>query len=203
MDEEKKELKTITPVKVEQRSVFKDLTRYAVDEYIKPKTNDVLHDLFAGVIDMFGDAIRGAIDKQFYGEDRSRINRSKNNNVRTFNQSVPYNVYSLSPSGNNTQKQVRQNNSHRSGRDVKIISVDTEDKARYVISQLSDEISRYGNVKVGKFYELFSSEDGSIAITTTPEDWKYGWTDARDLTYAKEHGEYVFRFAEPVNVLNS
>ena len=68
MAEEKNEIRTITPAKVEQRSVVKDLAKYAMDEYIKPKTNDVLHDLFSGVVDMFGDAIRGAIDKQFYGE---------------------------------------------------------------------------------------------------------------------------------------
>ena len=97
MAEEKNEIRTITPAKVEQRSVVKDLAKYAMDEYIKPKTNDVLHDLFSGVVDMFGDAIRGAIDKQFYGEDRSR-NRIKGNKVQTFNQNVPYNVYSLSPS---------------------------------------------------------------------------------------------------------
>ena len=67
MAEEKNEIRTITPAKVEQRSVVKDLAKYAMDEYIKPKTNDVLHDLFSGVVDMFGDAIRGAIDTQFYG----------------------------------------------------------------------------------------------------------------------------------------
>lgn len=194
-EEEKKTPMTITPAKVQQRSVAKDLARYAMDEYIKPKTNDVLHDLFAGVIDMFGDAIRGAIDKQFYGEDRSR-NRSKNNSVKTFNQSVPYNVYSLTPSSSYQQKSSRPNNSQRSGKSVKMIHLNTEDEAKYIVNMLREEIQAYGNVKVGKLYE-------AIKEPTSPEDWKYGWNDINDIGYSRDHGLYLLNFSEPINVLNN
>jgi len=194
MAEEKNEIRTITPVKVQQRSVAKDLAKYAMDEYIKPKTNDVLHDLFAGVVEMFGDAIRGAIDKQFYGEDRSK-NRVKNNTIKTFNQSVPYNVYSLSPTSS-VQKIQRPNNSQRSGKSVKIIYLNTEDEAKYIINMLKEEIRRYGNVKVGKLYE-------TIKEPTSPEDWKFGWSDENDLGYTKDHGMYLLTLAEPNNVLNN
>ncbi len=194
MAEEKNEIRTITPVKVEQRSVVKDLAKYAMDEYIKPKTNDVLHDLFSGVVDMFGDAIRGAIDKQFYGEDRSR-NRIKGNKVQTFNQNVPYNVYSLSPSSS-VQRSQRPNNSQRSGKSVKLIYLNTRDEAQYVVNMLKDEIQRYGNVKVGKLYE-------TIKEPTSPEDWKFGWNDPGDIGYKEDHGAYLLTLAEPINVLNN
>lgn len=194
MAEEKNEIRTITPVKVQQRSVAKDLAKYAMDEYIKPKTNDVLHDLFAGVVEMFGDAVRGAIDKQFYGEDRSR-NRVKNNTIKTFNQSVPYNVYSLSPTSS-VQRTQRPNNSQRSGKSVKIIYLNTEEEAKYIINMLKEEIRRYGNVKVGKLYE-------TIKEPTSPEDWKFGWSDENDLGYTKDHGMYLLTLAEPNNVLNN
>lgn len=194
-EEEKKTPMTITPAKVEQRSVVKDLAKYAMDEYIKPKTNDVLHDLFAGVIDMFGDAIRGAIDKQFYGEDRSR-NKNKNNGVKTFNQSVPYNVYSLAPSSSFQKSSQRPNNSQRSGKSVKIIHLNTEDEAKYIVSMLREEIQTYGNVKVGKLYE-------AIKEPTSPEDWKYGWNDINDIGYSRDHGLYLLNFSEPINVLNN
>lgn len=195
MSEEKKEIQTITPAKVQQRSVAKDLAKYAMDEYIKPKTNDVLHDLFAGVVDMFGDAVRGAIDKQFYGEDRSRNRAKGNNTVRTFNQSVPYNVYSLSPSSSQPRT-TRPNNSQRSGKSVKAIYLNTEDEAKYIVSMLRDEIAAYGNVKVGKLYE-------AIKEPTSPEDWKFGWTDANDIGYQRDHGLYLLAFSEPINVLNN
>lgn len=203
-EEEKKVPMTITPAKVEQRSVAKDLAKYAMDEYIKPKTNDVLHDLFAGVIDMFGDAIRGAIDKQFYGEDRSRNRIRNNNNVKTFNQNVNYNVYSLSPSSS-YQRQIRPDNSHRSGKSIKTVYVNTKDQAYAVINELKKEIETYGNVKVGKFYEQFTSDDGGNSIPTTPEDWKFGWTDPRDFGIEQDRktGLWTFNFAEPINVLNN
>ena len=194
MAEEKNEIRTITPAKVEQRSVVKDLAKYAMDEYIKPKTNDVLHDLFSGVVDMFGDAIRGAIDKQFYGEDRSR-NRIKGNKVQTFNQNVPYNVYSLSPSSS-VQRSQRPNNSQRSGKSVKLIYLNTRDEAQYVVNMLKEEIQRYGNVKVGKLYE-------TIKEPTSPEDWKFGWNDPGDIGYKADHGAYLLTLAEPINVLNN
>ena len=194
MAEEKNEIRTITPAKVEQRSVVKDLAKYAMDEYIKPKTNDVLHDLFSGVVDMFGDAIRGAIDKQFYGEDRSR-NRIKGNKVQTFNQNVPYNVYSLSPSSS-VQRSQRPNNSQRSGKSVKLIYLNTRDEAQYVVNMLKGEIQRYGNVKVGKLYE-------TIKEPTSPEDWKFGWNDPGDIGYKEDHGAYLLALAEPINVLNN
>lgn len=194
MAEEKNEIRTITPAKVEQRSVAKDLAKYAMDEYIKPKTNDVLHDLFSGVVDMFGDAIRGAIDKQFYGEDRNR-NRVKGTKVQTFNQNVPYNVYSLSPSSS-VQRIQRPNNSQRSGKSVKLIYLNTRDEAQYVVNMLKDEIQRYGNVKVGKLYE-------TIKEPTSPEDWKFGWNDQGDIGYKEDHGAYLLTLAEPINVLNN
>lgn len=193
-EENKNEIKTITPAKVQQRSVAKDLAKYAMDEYIRPKTNDVLHDLFAGVVDMFGDAVRGAIDKQFYGEDRNR-NRAKNPQVRTFNQNVPYNVYSLSPSSSFQQKPQRVNNSQRSGKSVKLIYLNTEDEAKYVVNMLKEEIATYGNVKVGKLYE-------TIKEPTSPEDWKFGWNDQADIGYTRDHGSFLLTLAEPINVLN-
>lgn len=194
-EEEKKNQMTITPAKVEQRSVMKDLTKYAMDEYIKPKTNDVLHDLFSGVVDMFGDAIRGAIDKQFYGEDRSR-NRARNNNtVRTFNQNVPYNVYSLSPS-TSYQKPQRVNTTQRSGKSVKMIYLNTEDEAKYIVGMLREEIQTYGNVKVGKLYE-------TIKEPTSPEDWKFGWNDVNDISYKRDGGTFLLVLSEPINVLNN
>ena len=199
MAEENKEIKTITPVKVQERSVAKDLAKYAMDEYIKPKTNDVLHDLFAGVIEMIGDALRGTLDKQFYGEDRSR-NRSKSNNtVRTFNQDVPYNVYSISPTST-YQRPQRPNNSQRSGRSVKLIYFDTKEKAKQAIDELRDEIKDYGNVKVGKLYEI-------IREPTSPEDWKYGWNDINNINYVEEYVDgrrlYKLSLAEPINVLSN
>lgn len=199
MAEENKEIKTITPVKVQERSVAKDLAKYAMDEYIKPKTNDVLHDLFAGVIEMIGDALRGTLDKQFYGEDRSR-NRSKSNNtVRTFNQDVPYHVYSISPTST-YQRPQRPNNSQRSGKSVKLISLGTKEEAQYLVDMLRGEIRDYGNVKVGKLYE-------TIKEPTSPEDWKFGWNDVNDINYKEEYSSgrrnYQLVLAEPINVLSN
>lgn len=197
MAEDKNEIRTITPVKVQQRSVAKDLAKYAMDEYIKPKTNDVLHDLFAGVVEMFGSAIRGAIDKQFYGEDRSKNN--VHTTIQKFNQNVPYNVYSLTPTST-VQKIQRPNNSQRSGKSVKLIYLNTREEAQYIIGMLREEIERYGNVKVGKLYE-------TIKEPTTPDDWKYGWNNPNDINYKEEHSAgrtlFMLTLSEPINVLNN
>lgn len=194
MSEEKKELKTVTPSSVQQRSVVKDLAKYAMDEYIKPKTNDVLHDLFAGVVDMFGDAVRGAIDKQFYGEDRTRNRRQKQNETKVFNQGVQYNTYSLSPSN---QRQVRPNNSQRSGKTLPMIRFSTKEDAEYLCNELKNDIQQYGKAKVGKVYEIVKDLG-----TTSPEDWKFGWADMNDISFYYEKGEYVMNFADPYYVID-
>lgn len=171
------------PADVQQKSVIKDLAKYAMDEYIKPKTDDVLHDLFAGIVDMFGDAIRGVIDKHFYGEARPSSNN--NNKVKTFSQNsqnVPYNTYSMS-ANQSYSKPKRVNNSHRPGYDVNYTWVWTREDADKVVSNLREEIDNYGYTKVGVFYE-------QIKQSTTPDDWKYGWgkVDKDSISYYEDRG---------------
>ena len=68
MDEPKKKINAST----KEHSVVGDLGKYVMDEYIVPKTKDVLHDTFAGLANMCSDAVQGALNKAFYGADNSQ-----------------------------------------------------------------------------------------------------------------------------------
>lgn len=179
------------------RSLLKDLRDYALQEYVIPKSKDILHDVFTGVTDMFGDAIRGAIDKQFYGEDRSRHRKSKNNSRNYSNQNVPYNTYSYS------NRERRPNFSQRPGyevEDVWAVGPDAKDKAIEWKEALCESIEQYGNAKVGSLYEM-------ARLPSTPDDWKYGWTDMHMIDFIKDgrdengYDKYLMQLPKPVKVI--
>lgn len=189
MDEPKKKINAST----KEHSVVGDLGKYVMDEYIVPKTKDVLHDTFAGLANMCSDAVQGALNKAFYGED-------KHNYRRTTQSSTGYTTYSRPASQSVTVK--RDSVGQRSSVDVKYVWVDDEESARNIIANLKENIDNYKKAKVADLYDMLNPK-----VQTSFTDFKFGWTDASQFGYHKEYtgehrGQYLIDLPRPIDVTN-
>lgn len=190
MDEPKKKINAST----KEHSVVGDLGKYVMDEYIVPKTKDVLHDTFAGLANMCSDAVQGALNKAFYGEDRHNVRRTSSST------SSSYTTYSRPASQSVVAK--RDSVGQRSSVDVKYIWVDDEESARNIISNLKENIDNYNKAKVADLYDMLNPK-----VQTSFTDFKYGWTDASQFGYHKEYtgehrGQYLIDLPRPIDVTN-
>ena len=177
-----------------EHSIVGDLGKYVMDEYIVPKTKDVLHDTFAGIASMCSDAVQGALNKAFYGED-NHTRRSSTGISRT-----NYTTYSR-PAGQVSQVR-RDNVGSRSSVEVKYIWVDDEDSAKIIVASLKELIDNYGKAKVADLYEMLTPK-----VQTSFTDFKYGWTDTSQFNYHKEYtgehrGQYLIDLPRPIDVTN-
>ena len=75
------------------------------------------------------------------------------------------------------------------------IWVDTEEEAKYIIGCLVEEIDNYGKAKVSTLYE-------KIKKPTTFSDFKFGWTNASELSYRRDRGRWFIDLPRPINIEN-
>lgn len=194
MAEENKDKKPVIQASTKDHSVASDLGKYVMDEYIVPKTKDVLHDAFSGFLTTMGDAFQGALNKAFYGEDNPAA-RMRNGSGQT-----SYTSFYSSPQSTSTVRSVNNNLGQRSSTEVKYIWVKTEDEARQIVGNLQDLITTYGKAKVADLYEMLQPK-----VPITFQDYKFGWVDSRQMGWHREwtgehHGEFLIDLPKPINV---
>lgn len=181
----------------EKPSVVKEIGSYVMDEYIVPKSRDVLHDMFAGLFSAIGDGIQGALNKAFYGEDRGVTGRTTGN--------TNYNSF-YRPATTTVTQSVSPSISRRSSTQVQIIFVNTEDDAKDIVNWMTNSIQRYGKVKLGDLYQ-------SIGIQVTFQDMKYGWNNINQLFTSRSgyspvysgpnRGKFRLDLTQPVDIVNT
>lgn len=72
---------------------------------------------------------------------------------------------------------------------------DTLDDVMIVIEELSALIREYGYARVADCHQ-------SIGISGNYTDGKWGWTDVRDLRWARRGSRYILNFAPPIPLDN-
>ncbi|WP_130837548.1 hypothetical protein [Lachnoclostridium sp. Marseille-P6806] len=185
--------KPIIKATSKNHSPVNDIGKKVMEDYIVPKSKDVIHDALAGLTSMIGDAIQGAINQAIYGEDRPQQSSSGHTGYSTF-YTKPQNISVSSTVSNSIGK--------RSSTEVKYIWVQSEEDARLITNTMRDNISQYGKCKVADLYEMVTPK-----IQTTFQDYKFGWVDPNGIGYHKEYtgehrGEYILDLAKPIDVTN-
>lgn len=190
------------PIKAstEDHSLLVDLGKYAVEQYIVPRTKDILHNTLSSIVDMMGESVQGSLNKAFHTEDRP-TQRSYYQNRQQTN----YQVYQRPSNAQkvNAYNPNRDAVGNRSSTQVKYIWVDDEESARKLISDLKEKIDIYGNAKVADLYESLEPK-----ITPSFVDFKYGWVKGAEFGYRKEYtgehrGQYFIDLPKPVDVTNA
>jgi hypothetical protein len=186
------------PKKIEasskKHSVVGDLGKYVMEEYIAPKSMDILHDMLSGLCNMINDSAQGALNKAIYKEDKPV--RRTNNGQRN----VGFTTYSIS--ANQQLMNKRDSIGNRSSVNVDYIWVNDENAARDMISRVKDLVVAYGKAKVSDIYGMVNPP-----ISPSFTDFKYGWTDWKGFGYHKEYtgdhrGQYLIDFPQAEDVSN-
>jgi hypothetical protein len=178
-----------------EHSLVGDIGKYVVEEYVVPKSKDLLHDMLSGLAGMVNDSVQGALNKAIYGEDKSRRTGSSYSTQRS-----GYTTYSRPATQQIADK--RDAVGKRSSVDVRYVWVDDEQTAREIISSLKEMVDNYKKAKVADLYEMLTPK-----IQTSFTDYKYGWTDASQFSYHKEYtgehrGQYLIDLPKPEDVTN-
>lgn len=178
-----------------EHSLAGDIGKYVVEEYVVPKSKDLLHDMLSGLAGMVNDSVQGALNKAIYGEDKSRRTGSSYSTQRS-----GYTTYSRPATQQIADK--RDAVGKRSSVDVRYVWVDDEQTAREIISSLKEMVDNYKKAKVADLYEMLTPK-----IQTSFTDYKYGWTDASQFSYHKEYtgehrGQYLIDLPKPEDVTN-
>lgn len=194
MSDNLQDKKPVIKASYKDRSIAGDIGREVMQNYIVPKSKDIMHDTLAGLISMVGDAVQSALNQAIYGEDRPRQSQ---------NSHVGYSTFYTKPQA--PQSNVRTYNDtlgKRSSTEVKYIWVQTEEKAQFVVDSMRHNIHQYGKCKVAELYEMVTPK-----IPTTFQDYKFGWADPNSISYHKEYtgehrGEYILDLARPIDITN-
>lgn len=178
-----------------EHSLAGDIGKYVVEEYVVPKSKDLLHDMLSGLAGMVNDSVQGALNKAIYGEDKSRRTGPSYSTQRS-----GYTTYSRPATQQIADK--RDAVGKRSSVDVRYVWVDDEQTAREIISSLKEMVDNYKKAKVADLYEMLTPK-----IQTSFTDYKYGWTDASQFSYHKEYtgehrGQYLIDLPKPEDVTN-
>lgn len=192
--DEKKSVPQINAT-VKKHSIARELLNYAIKEEIEPRSKELVHSMISGTLNMFNDAARKALDKQFYPDgDLPRRTVKSNGSVSDY---VPHTKYSTTVLSRDGNKPPRESISTRSSVDINYIWVDTEDDAKTIINTLVEEIENYGKAKVATLYDM-------VKITPNFTDFKFGWTkdDIRSMSYYRDRGRYFIDLPKPTNIEN-
>ena len=191
-DEDKRRVKK--PIVSKEPSFISDLWQYARDEYIIPKSYEVMHDMMSGLTNMAADAVNGTLDKIFYdNEDSYYI--SKKTSSKSKSKEKDYSTISTEKA---KSSRIETSNSSRKPYGKKIW-VKKKDEARDIRDEAYRLIDEFGNVRVGDLYQMVDEDTSSI-------DWSYGWTNRSDIKikpYRKD-GEsgYLFDLPTPEKIDN-
>lgn len=185
---------------IENRNVFRELRKSAMEEYIIPKSTEVMRDFMTGMVDMFASALRGSIDKFLYPDGNVPKKTTQSNGYYT--STTNYTSFSR-PIGQyqTSQQRGRDLIGQRPGNQVKYVWLKTEEDAKRVVGTLKEDIDNYGKVKVAVFYEM-------IGERTTMADFTYGWTQSDQIGYfydtSRPAGEnkWFIDLPKPVDITN-
>jgi len=193
MEENKKP--EVTNVTVKKPSLLSELLKYSMEEVFIPKSKDMMRDFMTSMVNMFSDAATKSIDKAIYKDEVPR--RGNSNNSGTFVSHTKYNTTVVK----NDDRPRKETITNRSSIDVNYIWVDTEKQAQEIIAALKEEIEFYGKAKVATLYEMLRDENGN-KIQTSFTDYKFGWTNANEISYYRDKGKYFIDLPKPRNIEN-
>ena len=195
MDENKKAVPQINAT-VKKHSIARELLNYAIKEEIEPRSKELVHSMITGTLNMFNDAARKALDRQFY-PDGNMPRRTTKSNSSPIGDYIPHTKYSTTVLSRNGEKPQRETISTRSSVDVNYIWVDTEEDARTIINTLIEEIDNYNKAKVATLYDM-------VKIAPNFTDFKFGWTkdDIKSMSYYRDRGRYFIDLPKPTNIEN-
>lgn len=170
-----------------KKSLTKDTGKYVVDNILKPRAMDLVHDICASIGEIINDSFQSALNKMIYGEDRPRSKKSSG-----------YTNYTRYSTSDSSSKSSRRDLGRRNSAQVRDIWVENKEDAIYVVDTIRDYIDKYDQAKVSDLYQL---TDVPIIFT----DYTWGWKDVNDIHYEVERigehrGEYKIVTADPVQL---
>lgn len=176
---------TTGKVTLKEESAGEKIKNTVWGKYVKPAL------IFAGVSiilpavkDMLEDAITGMVRGAFSGGDFSRSARKAGNGY------VDYGSF-----GKKTQTVEKRELSARarSQHDFRELILESRAEGDYILSQLEDLISQYGQATVMDMYKLAGIQ-GSFT------DDKWGWLDLREARVRTHSGGYLLDMPKPENL---
>ncbi|MBO7452225.1 MAG: hypothetical protein J6U54_18005 [Clostridiales bacterium] len=185
---------------VKKPSIVRDLVTYAIREEIEPRSTEIMHSVFTGVLDMFGDAARKTIDHWMYPEGNAPKGRSKPLNTQATN----YNTRTYDTTANSTrERNPKPKVGQRSSRDVQLIWVDNEADAKEIVTTLYEAIDNYEKAKVAEYYETVNRVCNTNIPIAFP-DFNYGWSkdEKNGIGYFRDRGKYYIDLPKPINIEN-
>ena len=181
---------------VKKPSPGRDIGRYVLDEYVKPRGKDFVYDTITAIFDIFIDSVTGAVGKAIYKDDMPKNRRRSSSSSSSYKTN-----YSSISTSINSSRSTRRDLGKRNSTQVNDVWVDTKEDAEYIVGKMCEYIEKYDQAKVSDLYQLF---DDPIPVIFT--DYKFGWTDTRDIWYEVEHfgenrGRYRICTAEPIELI--
>lgn len=158
-----------------ESSVLGDIIKQTTKDILKPKALEVANSAITDIIYAVGDWLVGIVGKKIFGPDSQyRTGRSGNKRGTDYNK--------LSQSNTNIGL--------RASDDLMEVIFSTESEAVDVRNEMIDRIRRYGKVSVGFLYEKAHKQPIS-------SDYRYGWTDERDIHYTRNRFGFYFDLPKP------
>lgn len=182
---------------VENRSLLKELGKSAMDEYIVPKSTEILWNMFGSMINMFADVMKSSVGKLLYPDGNTPNVKTNNPQTGYYTNYTSYStpIKSYTPSSQAPAQSIGQ----RPGNMVEYIWVPTEADAIYIRDTLQNEIRQYHKAKVASLYEILRRK-------TTMADFNYGWTKESDIGYYEDtnrapgENRWFIDLARPVDI---
>jgi len=188
---EKLQIQASTKSQSWMNTVGKDL----FDNYIAPKTTEIMHNTFAGLISMMADTAQAGLDNEFKKRGWKGITKTTSN--------TPYNTMFTTTTTTSSGSRIINLNDRASNK-VKLIFVKNEEDAIRLINSLKEDIAHYKRARVGDLYERLTPR-----IPSTFVDMTWGWVNGDQLgyrriftsEYGEEHrGDYLLELPDPVNI---
>jgi len=189
MDKPKKEI-----VPVAQGSIHKDtlgdkMAKTLFSENTNTVKNYLRDEVFIPAIKNFiNDSIINGVQMLLFGSARGGGGRSyynPNSGSRT-----NYSSYYVSNSSSGSRSAERVRNGDYS---YPLVEVSSRGEADDIIARMGDLIREYGSASVSDLLAFTN-------LTPRFSDERWGWTDARDLSWSRKGMNYIMDFAPPVRL---
>lgn len=178
-----------------EKSFLTDLWEYARDEYIIPKSYEVMHDMLSGITNMASDAVNGTLDKIFYENDEGSY-RSKR--VSSSKKDTDYSKISTEKA--KKTRETTYSTNPKKPYAVKVW-VDNRRTAEDIQKEAQRQIKAYNYIRVGDLYSI-----DKVGLDTSSIDWAFGWTKIEDIKFRpyRLNGQsgYIFDLPTPEKIDN-
>lgn len=191
------------PASSKDQSFVEDMAKNLFDNYIVPKSTNLMHDFFSGFLTMMSDTAQAGIDNSFKKLGWNGVTKSNVNGNTAYNK-----MYTVSSSSSNNKVTVNsvQNTLESSATDMKLIFVKEEAQAKQLLDLIKQHWEKYDHkISIGNVYNLL---DPPIP-TTNHTVFKWGWKNIDQIGYIRifnnDYGEehkmdYLMQFPKPVNI---